>query len=321
MLKTFLLGSVILALTACGADSTSVAQQSQEKPAEAIKVKTIKAKANEVATKKHDITTQQLSEGMYMLLGPGGNIGVSIGEDGVFVIDDKFARFADQIISQIKGLTDQPIRYVVNTHYHGDHTGANAQMKEAGATIIAHENVRKRMGMTFENKAFGSTTKAVDASLWPTLTFSEKATLHFNGQTVTAIHTPSAHTDGDSIIYFKEVNVLHMGDNFFNGMFPYIDIDGGGSLQGMIASHGTALALINDDTTIIPGHGPLAVKADLIKAQEILKDIQNRVELEISKGATLEEILEQDLLRDLKSYSSFIDTVNMVKFAHRSLTP
>lgn len=312
MLKTFLWGSVILALTACGADSPSAAEQSQEKPAETIQTKT---------AVKPDITTQKLSEGMYMLLGPGGNIGVSIGADGVFIIDDKFARFADQIISQIKGLTDQPIRYVVNTHYHGDHTGANAQMKEAGATIIAHENVRKRMGMTFENKAFGRTTEAVDASLWPTVTFSEKATLHFNGQTVTAIHTPKAHTDGDSIIYFKEANVLHMGDNFFNGMFPYIDIDGGGSLQGMIASHGAALSLINDETTIIPGHGPLAVKADLIKAQELLKDIQNRVQSEISKGATLDEILEQDLLKDLSSYSSFIDTVNMVKFAHRSLTP
>ena len=125
-----------------------------------------------------------------MLLGPGGNI-VSVGEDGVFVIDDKFARFADQIISQIKGITDQPIRYVVNTHYHGDHAGANAQMKEAGATIMAHENVRKRMGLTFENKAFGRTVKATDPSLWPTLTFSDKATLHFNGQTCLLYTSPS----------------------------------------------------------------------------------------------------------------------------------
>jgi len=232
-----------------------------------------------------------------------------------------FSRFADQIIGQIKGITDQPIRYVINTHYHGDHSGANAQMKAVGATIMAHENVRKRMGMTFENKAFGQTIEATDPSLWPTLTFSDKATLHFNGQTVTAIHTPKAHTDGDSIIYFKEANLLHMGDNFFNGMFPYIDIDGGGSLQGMIAAHELALSLINDETTIIPGHGPLAVKADLRKTQDILKDIQNRVQLEISKGASLEDILKKDLLKDLSSYSSFIDTENMIKFAHRSLLP
>jgi len=315
MFKKIILSAAIVALSACNADSSTAAEQSNPSETESVKAKTVQAE-----TPKQDITTQKLSDGMYMLLGPGGNIGVCVGDDGVFVIDDKFARFADQIISQIKGITDQPIRYVVNTHYHGDHSGANAQMKAVGATIMAHENVRKRMGMTFENKAFGRTVKATDPSLWPTLTFSEKATLHFNGQTVTVIYTPNAHTDGDSIIFFKEANLLHMGDNFFNGMFPYIDIDGGGSLQGMIASHETALSLINDETTIIPGHGPLAVKADLIKTQDMLKDIQKRVESEISKGATLDDILEKDLLKDLSSYSSFIDTVNMVKFAHRSLT-
>jgi len=314
MFKKIILGSAILALTACGADSSTAAEQSKPKAAEATKTK------EAAEAPKPDITTQKISDDMYMLLGPGGNIGVSVGDDGVFVIDDKFARFADQIIGQIKGITDAPIRYVVNTHYHGDHAGANAQMKAAGATIMAHDNVRKRMGMTFENKAFGQTVKATDPSLWPTLTFSDKATLHFNGQTVTAVHTPNAHTDGDSIIYFKEANLLHMGDNFFNGMFPYIDIDGGGSLQGMIASHETGLSMIDNNTTIIPGHGPLASKADLKKTQEMLKDIQNRVQSEITKGATLEEILEKDLLKDLSSYASFIDTVNMVKFAHRSLT-
>ena len=140
MLKKFLWGSAILALTACGAEN-STAAQNQDKTAQK-STQTTQAKD----APKSDITTQKLSEGMYMLLGPGGNIGVSVGEDGVFVIDDKFARFADQIIAQIKGITDQPIRYVVNTHYHGDHSGANAQMKAAGAVIIAHDNVRKRMG-------------------------------------------------------------------------------------------------------------------------------------------------------------------------------
>jgi len=318
MLKKMMTGACAFALMACGnvaGDMDASAQTTSDQKTSA------KRGADEGKTPKQDITTQNLSEGMYILLGPGGNIGVSVGDDGVFVIDDKFARFADQIIGQIKGITDQPIRYVINTHYHGDHSGANAQMKAIGATIMAHENVRKRMGMTFENKAFGQTIEATDPSLWPTLTFSDKATLHFNGQTVTAIHTPKAHTDGDSIIYFKEANLLHMGDNFFNGMFPYIDIDGGGSLQGMIAAHELALSLINDETTIIPGHGPLAVKADLRKTQDILKDIQNRVQLDISKGASLEDILKKDLLKDLSSYSSFIDTENMIKFAHRSLLP
>ena len=306
MLKTLLLSAAAITLAACGAETTSAHQAS-------------KTDANEAAAPKQDITTQELGNGFYMLLGPGGNIGVSVGDDGVFVIDDKFARFSDQIIGQIRAITDAPIRYVVNTHYHGDHTGANAQMKETGAVIVAHDNVRKRMGMTFENKTFGRTTNATDAALWPDLTYSENATFHFNGQTVRAIHTPSAHTDGDSILYFEEANILHMGDNFFFGLFPYIDVDGGGSLAGMIASHGEALDLINDETKVIPGHGPLATKADLAKTQEMLKTIEKRVKEEITRGASLDDILKKDILADYAEYSSFIDKDNMVKIAHRSI--
>lgn len=307
MLNKLLLNAAVIALTACGAETTSAHQAS-------------KTDANEAAAPKQDITTQDLGNGFYMLLGPGGNIGVSVGDDGVFVIDDKFARFGDQIIGQIRGITDAPIRYVINTHYHGDHSGANAEMKETGAVIVAHDNVRKRMGMSFENKAFGRTVEATDATLWPDVTYSENATFHFNDQTVHAIHTPNAHTDGDSILYFEEANILHMGDNFFFGLFPYIDVDGGGSLAGMIASHDKALALINDETKIIPGHGPLAVKADLIKAQDMLKTIQKRVKDNITGGATLDDILAKDILADYAEYASFIDKDNMVKIAYRSIT-
>ncbi len=310
MLKKILLSAAIIGLTACGAETTS---------AQATKVEA-KPETNTAAAPKKDITTQDLGEGFYMLLGPGGNIGVSIGDDGVFVIDDKFSRFADQIVGQIRGITDAPIRYVVNTHYHGDHSGANAEMKDTGAIVVAHQNVHKRMGMTFENKAFGRTIKATDPKLWPDVTYSENATFHFNGQTVHAIHTPNAHTDGDSILYFEEANVLHMGDTFFFGLFPYIDVDGGGSLSGMIASHSKALELIDDETKVIPGHGPLAVKADLIKAQDMLKTIEKRVKEEIVRGATLEDILKKDILADYAEYSSFIDKDTMVKISHRSLT-
>jgi len=311
MLKKILLGSVIITLAACSAETTAVAQKAESAQ---------KSEAVKTEAPKQDITTQDLGGGFYMLLGPGGNIGVSVGDDGVFVVDDKFARFADQIIGQIRAITDAPIRYVHNTHYHGDHTGANKEMKATGAVIMGHDNVRNRMGMTFENKAFGRTIEATDPALWPVLTFSDSATLHFNGQTVQAVHTPNAHTDGDSIIYFKEANILHMGDNYFNGLFPYIDVDGGGSLAGMIASHDTALGMINSDTKIIPGHGPLAVKADLIKTRDMLKTIQNRVKGEIAKGASLDEILKKDLLADYSEYASFIDEENMIKIAHRSIT-
>ena len=306
MLKNIALSAAVIILSGCSAETTSAQTNNKNDP-------------NATKASNPDITTQELGGGFYMLLGPGGNIGVSVGDDGVFIIDDKFSRFADQIIGQIRAITDAPIRYVINTHYHGDHSGANAEMKDTGAVIVAHENVRKRMGMSFENKAFGRTVKAVDKTLWPDVTYSENATFHFNGQTVHAIHTPNAHTDGDSILYFEEANILHMGDNFFLGLFPYIDVDGGGSLAGMIAAHERALEFVNDETKIIPGHGPLAVKADLIKTQDMLKIIQKRVEDEIARGATLENILKKDILADYAEYSSFIDKETMVKISYRSL--
>jgi len=309
MLKKIILGVAGITLAGCGSETTS---------AQATKTET-QSETKTVEAPKRDITTQDLGDGFYMLLGPGGNIGVSVGDDGVFIIDDKFSRFADQIVGQIRAITDAPIRYVINTHYHGDHSGANAEMKETGAVIVAHENVRKRMGMTFENEAFGRTIQPTDAKLWPDVTYSENASFHFNGQTVHAIHTPNAHTDGDSILYFEEANILHMGDNFFFGLFPYIDVDGGGSLSGMIASHSKALELINDETKVIPGHGPLAVKTDLIKTQEMLKTVEKRVKAEIARGATLDDILKKDVLADYAEYSSFIDKDNMVKIAHRSI--
>ena len=310
MLKKLLLGTATIMLVACGAETTSAQANKNE----------VEPESKTAQAPKQDITTQDLGGGFYMLLGPGGNIGVSVGEDGVFVIDDKFSRFADQIVGQIRAITDAPIRYVINTHYHGDHSGANAEMKDTGAVVVAHENVRKRMGMSFENKAFGQTIQATDAKLWPDLTYSENATFHFNGQTVHAIHTPNAHTDGDSILYFEEANILHMGDNFFFGLFPYIDVDGGGSISGMIASHARALELINDETKVIPGHGPLAVKADLIKTQEMLKTIEKRVKEEIARGATLEDILKKAILADYAEFASFIDEDTMVKIAYRSIT-
>lgn len=266
-----------------------------------------------------DISTQKLAEDFYMLVGPGGNIGVSTGADGVYVIDDKFSRFADQIIARIGEVTGEPIRYVLNTHYHGDHTGANAEMKETGATIMAHDNVRKRMGMTFENKTFGRTVEAVDESLWPTLTFSDTATLHFNGQMVKALHVPNAHTDGDSIVHFSPANIIHMGDNYFNGLFPYVDVDGGGTLQGMIAAQEKAIAMADAQTQIIPGHGPMATKGDLEKSADILKDILSRVKAAKESGKSIDEAVVAVPLTDYKDLASFINEEKMVRTAYRSL--
>jgi len=281
--------------------------------------KVVPAAQAQASAKTKTIKAVPLTDNFYILTGPGGNIGVSIGDDGVFVIDDKFARFGEEIIDVIKTLSDKPIRFVVNTHFHGDHTGANEILKTTGATVVAHDNVRARMGTSFQNKLFNRTIEATDPEQWPDVTFSENATFHMNGQTVRVIHTPHAHTDGDTIVYFEEANILHMGDNFFNGLFPFIDVDSGGHIQGMINAHQMALDLINDETQIIPGHGPLAVKNDLKTAQNLLIDVQSRVKREFDKGVDLEEIIAAKPLADYSQYSKFIDEEKMIRIAYASL--
>lgn len=313
MKKCFLSILPAIAFLACSEANVEAAESHQE-VAQAVKQEDKK----EVAVQPN-IKSEELGGGFYMLTGPGGNIGVSTGDDGVFVIDDKFARFGEEIIETIKTLSDQPIRFVVNTHYHGDHTGGNTHLKATGATVVAHENVRTRMGLTFENKLFGRTINAVEPEQWPDLTFSENATFYMNGEEAQVIHTPNAHTDGDAIIYFVEANILHMGDNFFNGLFPYIDVDSGGSLQGMIAAHQVALDLINDDTRVIPGHGPLATKNDLKTAQSVLITVQSRVKSQIDEGKNLDMIIASAPLADMSKYSAFIDEDNMVRIAYASL--
>jgi len=255
------------------------------------------------------------------MLGPGGNIGVSVGEDGVYIVDDKFSRFGQEIIDTIGGLTDQPIRFVHNTHHHGDHTGANAEMRAVGATIIAHDNVFERMSKSFPSaRAKSGKSTPTAPNKWPNLTFSETSTLHFNGQTVKAIHTPSAHTAGDSIVVFEEANIIHMGDNHFQGLFPFVDIDGGGSVAGMIAAHDLALSLADGDTKIIPGHGPLSTKADLQKTRDILADVQSRVQASMAKGESVDAIVKARPLKDYANLSKFIDEEAMIRTVHRSLS-
>ena len=303
MKQLFLVSYLLLAGCSQAANQAEAASQAAEKPA--------------VPASK--IASEPLGGGFHMLTGPGGNIGLSIGEDGVFMVDDKYANVSEDILASIAGLTDQPLRYVLNTHYHGDHTGANAQMKAAGATILAHDNVRKRMGMTFENKTFGRTTEATDPALWPVLTFSDQATLHFNGQAATAYFQPGAHTDGDSIVIFTPANVVHMGDTFFNGLFPVVDISAGGTLQGMIAAHDWALARTDANTRIIPGHGPMATKADLQKTRDALATVLDRVRTARDSGMDIDTAVSSVDLTDYASFSWFIDEAAVIKAAYWSL--
>ena len=310
MLKHFLCAVSAVALIACSEASTPTADATPN-------AQETKAAATKVADPK--IKTTDLGGGFYVLFGPGGNIGVSVGEDGVYLIDDKFANNAVEIIERIGEITDQPIKYVLNTHLHGDHTGSNVEMKAVGATVMAHDNVRSRMQTSYENKTFGRTVEAREADALPVLTFSDTATLYFNGQTVKSIHTPHAHTDGDSIVFFKEANIIHMGDNYFNGLFPFIDMDAGGHMDGMIAAHNTALALADGNTQIIPGHGPMSSKADLAAARDLLVDVRARVKAHMDDGKSLEQIIAAKPLSDLSKYASFIKEDGIITFAYKSI--
>ncbi len=307
-MKKLLLASTILLVACSQAKSPADAAEPQPQASETAE-----------APAKPNITSQDLGGGFYMLLGPGGNIGVSTGDDGVYMIDDKFARFGQEIIDVVATLSDKPITYVLNTHHHGDHSGANVEMKAVGATIIAHDNVRSRMGISYMNEAFGQKQEARAAGLWPTLTFSEDLTLWFNGDEVRAIHTPAGHTDGDSIVHFVGANIVHLGDNYFNGSLPFVDVDSGGTIQGMIGAQQTAYDLSNDATQIIPGHGALSNKAELGESIKRLQAIHDRVKARKDAGESLAAITAADPLADMTDLESFMKKSDVIKATWRSL--
>ena len=246
-----------------------------------------------------EIATTDLGNSVYLMMGAGGNIGVSAGPDGVFMIDDQFAPLSEKIIAAIAEISDQPVRYVLNTHWHGDHTGGNENMGNTGAVVVAHENVRKRMSTPQFIKAFGrEVPAAVDAAL-PVITFTQDATFYFNDTQILVSHLPYAHTDGDSMVFFTDANVLHMGDTFFNGFYPFIDESSGGSLDGLIEAANHALGIINDDTQIIPGHGNLATKADLQGYLDMLKEVKAIMNPLANSGKSRDEVIAQQPLKTL----------------------
>ncbi len=238
---------------------------------------------------KVEIKTIKLSDTLYMLMGEGGNIGVSAGTDGVYLIDDQYAPLSEKITAAVKAISDKPIKYVINTHWHGDHTGGNENFGKAGATIIAHETVRARMEKGGELAAFKMVVPPAATGALPVITFSDKAALHLNGQTANIVHMEPGHTDGDSIIHWPDANIIHMGDDFVNGMFPFIDLSSGGALIGIIKAAETVLAMSDDKTQIIPGHGPLAAKADLARFHAMLVTVRERVTAAKAAGKTAEE--------------------------------
>ena len=241
--------------------------------------------------KKVEFTSFQLSDTIYMLKGAGGNVGVSTGEDGLYIIDDQVRPVTTQLLQAIGNISDKPIRFVINTHYHADHTGGNETIGGAGAVIIAHDNIRKRMTTEQVSIFMGNSTPPYAKDALPVLTFNDHMSLHLNGETATAYYVANGHTDGDSIIHFPLSNVIHMGDMFFNGLYPYIDLDAGGSIKGMVAAADLALSLADESTRIIPGHGPLAVLDDLKTYRDFLQKAINNVQALIDQGMDLQQVI------------------------------
>ncbi len=268
-----------------------------------------------------EIKTTKVADGIYMLVGAGGNIGLSIGDDGSFVIDDQFAPLSEKIMAAIKAQTDAPVEFVLNTHFHGDHTGGNEAFGKAGSHIVAHDNVRKRL-IEGRERADGSRTPPAPADALPVVTFSQTISFYWNGQDIHVWHPDTAHTDGDSIVFFKTANVVHMGDVFFNGGYPFIDLNSGGGVSGYIAAHENVLSEIDDETKIIPGHGPLATKADLAKTVAMLKDAKALVMAQIEKGLDEDAVVAANPLKkyNKKWGQGFINGERMTRTLYRDLT-
>lgn len=223
---------------------------------------------------KVEIQAHKLSDSVYMLIGAGGNMGLSVGED-VFLIDDQFAPLTERIEAAIRKLTPKPIKFVLNTHWHFDHTGGNENLGKAGALIVAHDNVRKRMSVEGFIEFLGMRFKAEPRQALPVVTFTRDVSFHLNGDEIYVYHAPNAHTDGDAIVHFRKSDVFHMGDTFFNRLYPFIDTSSGGSVEGVIAAADRVLQLAGEGTRIIPGHGPLASRAELRAGRSLAQVLES----------------------------------------------
>lgn len=238
------------------------------------------------------IGIEPVAEGIFMLTGEGGNIGVSVGADGVFLIDDQFAPLTDKIIKSIETISSEPIKFLFNTHWHTDHTGGNENLGKAGVLIVAHDNVRIRMSTEQFQAYFNRVVPPSPDVALPVVTFSEAVTFHVNGEEIYAFLVPPAHTDGDSVIHFRKADVIHTGDLFTNGGYPFIGLSSGGTLDGMVRAASILLGIVGPDTKIIPGHGPLAGLQELRNYQNMLRTIRDRVKEMVDAGKTAGEIIQ-----------------------------
>lgn len=264
-----------------------------------------------------EITAIKVAGNVYVLEGRGGNIGVSAGPDGVLIVDDQFAPLADKIRVALKDINPGELKFVLNTHWHGDHTGGN-EVFGAEAPIIAHDNVRKRLST--EQQLFDRAVPAAPPEAWPVITFDESVSIHFNGEEIEVIHFPSGHTDGDSVIFFTGSNVVHMGDDFFKDRFPFVDLSSGGSVTGLLKNIGMIIERLPDDVRVIPGHGSLATLDDLKRYHQMLQETVTLVRQKMELGQSLDEIKQEGVPDEWSEWGSdFISADRWLEIVYRSL--
>ncbi len=267
---------------------------------------------------KVEVKPSRVAGSVWVLIGAGGNIGVSVGEDGIVMIDDQYAPLAPKIEAALKTITDKPVRFILNTHYHGDHTGGNEHFGKS-APIVAHENVRKRLASGSIRR--GTPLPPSPAGALPILTFNDSVTIHLNGEDVRAVHMPHGHTDGDSVIWFTKSNVVHMGDTLFNNTFPFVDRENGGSVRGLIANIDKVIATIPDDAKVIPGHGALTDKNGLRSFVAMLRGTSAAVEQGIAAGKSLDQLKAERVLAAWDSWGTgFIKSDTWTTTLYEELT-
>lgn len=267
---------------------------------------------------KVEIKATQVRGSVYMLEGQGGNIGVTVGDDGILIVDDQFAPLADKIRAALGKLNNGKLKFVLNTHWHGDHTGGNPVFGEE-ATIIAHTNVRKRLMV--EQKRGDRVIPPLPKEGLPVITLENSLSLHFNGEEIKVMHFPKGHTDGDCMIYFTNANVAHLGDDFFVGRFPFVDVNSGGDVEGLIKNIETAIAQLPADVKIIPGHGPLSMLDDLKSYHRMLVETTKTVREGIAAGKSLDDLKKQGFAEEWKEWGTgFIKTDSWIETIYNSLT-